>query len=44
MVKFRTPYKDLGEDDYLTQQKARQVKRLQNQAKRLGYELVPNTP
>jgi hypothetical protein len=40
MVKERTPYRDLGEDYYTKQQHERTLKRLQRQAKSLGYTLV----
>jgi transposase len=40
IVKDRKPYHDLGEDYYVTQHRKRALKRLQRQAKRLGYELV----
>ncbi len=40
MVKDRKPYQDLGEDYYLKQNEERALKRLQKQAKRLGYDLV----
>jgi hypothetical protein len=44
MVKFRTPYTTVSEEDYLTQQHARQLKRLRKQATRLGFVLVSNAP
>jgi transposase len=44
MVKHGTNYKELGQDYYLKQQKQRQIKRLKKQAKRFGFDLVPNTP
>ncbi len=44
MVKFHTPYKAVSEEEYLTQQHARQVKRLRKQATRLGFELVFTAP
>ncbi len=40
MVKERTPYRDLGEEYYTTQNQARALKRLQHQATQLGYTLV----
>ena len=40
MVKERKPYQDLGEDYYLKQSQDRALKRLQRQAKQLGYALV----
>ncbi|MCP4402697.1 MAG: IS110 family transposase [bacterium] len=40
MVKERKPYQDLGEDYYLKQSQDRALKRLQRQAKQLGYTLV----
>jgi len=40
MVKERVPYRDLGEDDYTKQHRDRALKRLQRQAKQLGYTLV----
>lgn len=40
MVKERKPYQDLGEDYYRKQNQARALKRLQRQAKQLGYALV----
>jgi len=39
MVKERTPYRDLGEDYYVAQNRERALKRLQRQAKQLGYTL-----
>jgi transposase len=44
MVKHGRNYQELGEDYYLKQQKQRQLKRLKNQAKLFGFELVPSTP
>ncbi len=40
MVTDKTPYHDLGEDYYVKQNQERALKRLQRQAKRLGYDLV----
>jgi transposase len=40
MVKERTPYRDLGEDYYVAQNRERALKRLQRQAKQLGYTVV----
>jgi transposase len=40
MVKERTPYRDLGENYYAKQNQERALKRLQRQAKQLGYTLV----
>ena len=40
MVKDRQPYRDLGEDYYVKQNQDRALKRLQRQAKQLGYALV----
>ncbi len=40
MVKERKPYHELGEVGYTTQQEARMLKRLKQQAKRLGYTLT----
>jgi transposase len=40
MVKERKPYRDLGEDYYVKQNQERTLKRLQRQAKSLGYTLV----
>jgi len=40
MVKDNTLYHDLGEDYYVKQNRERALKRLQRQAKRLGYDLV----
>ena len=40
MVKERTPYRDLGEEYYVKQNQERALKRLQRQAKQLGYALV----
>jgi len=40
MVKERKPYRDLGEEYYTQQQQERTLKRLQRQAKQLGYTLV----
>lgn len=40
MVKERTPYRDLGEEYYVKQNQDRALKRLQRQAKQLGYTLV----
>jgi hypothetical protein len=40
MVKERTPYRDLGEEYYVKQNQDRAFKRLQRQAKQLGYALV----
>jgi hypothetical protein len=40
MVKERTPYHELGEVGYTKQQEARMLKRLKQQAKRLGYTLT----
>jgi transposase len=40
IVKERKPYHDLGADYYVKQNRKRALKRLQRQAKRLGYELV----
>jgi transposase len=42
MVRFKKPYTDLGEDEYLKRQQQRQLSRLKKQAARLGFELVPN--
>jgi transposase len=43
MVRYRTPYNELGEDYYYKQQEQRQLKRLKKQAKLLGYDLVSHT-
>jgi transposase len=40
MVKAKTPYQDLGEDYYLKQNRERAVRRLKQDAKRFGFELV----
>jgi transposase len=40
MVKERVPFRDLGEDYYMAQNKERALKRLQRQAKQMGYTLV----
>jgi transposase len=40
MVKDHTPYHDLGEDYYMKQNRERAVKRLKQQAKRLGLTVV----
>ncbi len=43
MVKYKTPYQELGQDYYIKQQAQRQLRRLKKHAKRLGYDLVPQT-
>jgi transposase len=44
MVKDATEYKELGEDYYSKHHQARTLKRIKQQAKQLGYELVPHHP
>jgi transposase len=41
MVRERTTYRELGETEYTQQQEQRMLKRLKQQAKRLGYTLTP---
>jgi transposase len=40
MVQDKTPYHDLGGDYYLKQNRERAVRRLKQDAKRFGFELV----
>jgi len=41
MVKNGRPYKELGEDYYSTHHKARTLRRIKDQAGKLGYKLIP---
>jgi transposase len=41
LVRERTAYREVGEAEYTQQQEQRMLKRLQKQAKRLGYVLTP---
>ncbi len=40
MVRERTTYREVGEPEYTQQQEQRILKRLKQQAKRLGYTLT----
>ena len=41
MLKTKTPYVDMGPEYYNAQHKARQLKKLERQAKEQGYGLAP---
>lgn len=41
MLKHKTPYRDIGSDQYEQQQRQRQIRNLQRQAHRLGYSIEP---
>jgi transposase len=43
LVKDGQPYHELGEDYYLKQHKTRQVNKLKQQARLLGFDLIPHT-
>jgi hypothetical protein len=42
MLKYKTPYVELGESFYSLSYKTRSIKRLDNYAKSLGYQIVKN--
>lgn len=42
MLKYKTPYTELGEDYYASMYKSRSLKRLHNYANSLGYYIVKN--
>jgi transposase len=42
MLKNKTPYRELGEEYLLQKNKQRTINRLSNQAKKLGFSLVPS--
>ena len=41
MLKDKTPYRDIGVEQYEEKYRQRQVRNLQRQAQRLGYRLEP---
>ncbi len=43
MLKEKTPYQARGAEDYTRKDQERQIRRIRQQAKHLGFELVPQT-
>jgi len=42
MLKYKTPYKDLGKNFYAQYYKKRSIRRLGSYAKSLGYSIIKN--
>ena len=43
MLKEKTPYQARGAEDYTRKDHERQIRRIRQQAKHLGFDLVPQT-